>query len=200
MMKKLLVVVLVASLVPAVFGELAQNSDFSAGLDSWSTWSSYTWSVPFAMNDPCTGDDLVRMCGWGYNNASWGCTAVWQNTGATFQADTEYTLTVEWRDPSSAVEIVETVGLSLANASTWADVAADVYGPAAAEDEWTTAILTFDTATDPGLVGEGIGVGFRATSGTLAWVDINSISLVPEPASMALLGFGSMLMLRRRKA
>ena len=197
-MKKLLVVVLVASLVPAVFGELAQNSDFSAGLDSWSTWSSYTWSVPFATNDGV--DDLVRMCGWGYNNASWGCTAVWQDTGATFQADTEYTLTVEWRDPCDGGLDVETVGLSLSNASTWADVAADVDGPAAAEDVWTTASLTFNTASDPCLVGEPIGVGFRTTSGTLAWVDINSISLVPEPASMALLGFGSMLMLRRRKA
>ena len=172
-MKKLLVVILVVSLVPAVFGELAQNYDFSSGLDSWDTWSSYTWSVPFAMNDPCTGDDLVRMCGWGYNAASWGCTAVWQDTGATYQPNTEYTLTVEWADPCHGGLDVETVGLSLANASTWADVAADVYGPASATDEWVTAIL--------------------------AWVDINSMSLVPEPASICLIGLGSALALRRKR-
>ncbi len=198
-MKKVLLIFLVVSLMPAAFGELAQNYDFSLGLDNWSTWSSYTWSVPFAMNDPCTGDDLVRMCGWGYNTAAWGCTAVWQDTGATYQPNTEYTLTVEWRDPSSAVEIVETVGLSLADASTWADVAANVSGPAVAEDLWTIATLTFNTASDPCLVGKGIGVGFRATSGTLAWVDINSMSLVPEPASICLFGLGSALILKRKR-
>jgi hypothetical protein len=198
-MKKVLLVFLVVSLMPAAFGEIVQNHDFSAGLDSWSTWSSYTWSWPFAMNDPCTGDDLVRMCGWG-DNTVWGCTAVWQDTGATYQPNTEYTLTVEWRDPSSAAEIVETVWIGIEDTTgAWTDVAGAVDGPAGAEDVWTTATLTFNTASDPCVVGKGIGVGFRTSSGTLAWVDINSISLVPEPATICLFGFGSALVLRRKR-
>jgi len=194
-MKKVLLVFLVVSLVPAVFGEIVQNYDFSAGLDSWSTWSSYSWSWPFAANDGT--DDYVRMGGWG-DDISWGCTAVWQDTGAVYQPDTEYTLTLEWRDPASAPEIVETVWFGLLNATDWTDVSGALDGPAGAEDEWITATLTFNTASDPCVVGQGIGVGFRTTSSTTCWVDINSISLVPEPATICLIGLGALALRRKR--
>ena len=196
MMKKILLAFLVVSLAPAVFGEIAQNYDFSSGLSSWSTWSSWTWAWPFATNDGT--DDFVRMGGWG-DNISWGTTAVWQDTGAVYQPNTEYTLTLEWRDPSTGPEIVETVWLGLLNASDWSDVSGIVDGPAGAEDAWTTATLTFNTASDPCVVGQPLGVGMRVTSATTAWVDINSISLVPEPASICLIGLGSALALRRKR-
>lgn len=199
-MKKVLIVCLVALLTPAALAELVSNYDFSAGDDgSWS-YTAGVWGGPYFYNDG--SDDIISMGGWGDGRDGTGSSnaSIWQNTGATFAADTVYTLNVVWRDPGDGGLDVESIQASIIDVTGgWVDVAADWYGPLAVTDEWTTATLVFDTASNPALVGNNIGVGVRLTSNVGSWVHLNSVSLVPEPATLALLGLGGLILRRKRR-
>ena len=194
-MKKLVMMCLVVSLVSVASAELVQNSDFS-GVDEtpWlhvGYWGSWVDLV----------DDYYRGAGYG-DGISWSNNYVYQDTGATFQANTVYTMTIEWRDGLGSVAgTLDNVQLALSETTGWSDVATSLSGPNIGGLTWQPATLVFDTATDPSVVGKGISVGVRnmdIVGG--AWMDVNSVSLtVPEPATMAL-GLGGLLLRKRRKA
>jgi PEP-CTERM motif len=142
------------------------------------------------------------------------------NVGATFAANTTYTLSYEY---GSQLEVLSytpytlnpfgTISVSLEGNGT--DIAAStqtVTTPADGAFYQGTSVV-IDTALDPALVGQNIGIdaGFLNTSGTLREVGFDDFSLaaaadagaaVPEPSSLALTGFGvaGLLMMLRRKA
>lgn len=196
-MKKLLTALLVLSLVSVASAEIVQNHDFSGEDESpWLHTGYAGWGGSWVD----LTDDYFRGAGWGDGSISWSNNYVYQNTGATFAADTVYTLTVEWREGAGAAAgTFDGVQIALSETDGWVDVATSLSVANVGGLTWQTTTLAFDTASNPGLVGLGIGVGVRNVDLVGGgWMDVNSVSLVPEPATMALLGLGGLL-LRRKK-
>ena len=205
-MKKLVMMCLVVSLVSVASAELVQNHDFSGADETpWLHAGYAAWGGSWVD----LADDYFRGAGWGNPDAygpglGWSNNYVYQDTGATFAADTVYTLEIEWRDGvGSAAGAFDNVQLALTETTGWTDVATSLSGPNVGGLVWQTATLVFDTATNPGIVGSGISVGVRnmdLVGG--AWMDVNYMTLtpdpIPEPATMALLGLGGLLLRKRR--
>ena len=187
-------VMLTLTLVSASNANLVQNGGFDNGNADWN--SSGQWGSPYFYVDG--SDAIVSLGGWG-DGVSWSNASVWQNTGSVFAADTLYTLDVVWRDPSDGGLDIENIQLSIIDAGTWVDATSGLYGPAATVDEWNASTLTLDTTSKPALVGKNIGVGVRLTSPTGAWLHIDSVTLVPEPATVIMLGMGALAIRKKRK-
>lgn len=192
-MKKLMCLIVVVAMGSYACAALNPNSGFDDGDANWD-YLNGPWGGPYFYVEG--SDSIVSMGGWG-DGIDWSNASIWQNTGAVFEADTEYTLSVVWREPAD--QAVQSLHLSIQDITAdWTTVTEGLVSPTA-NNEWMTSELMIDTTTNPGLVGNEIGIGVRLTSTSGAWVHIDSIALVPEPVSMAMLGLGSLIALRRRK-
>jgi len=163
---------------PTAFAEFVLNHDFSAGDDGSWIHTGY-WGSSIVSDGPGGDDDYAEFSGWGNSTGGWSNGAIWQNTGSTFAADTEYTLSVDWRDPSENIGDIMILLIDVTDA--WADVAwAFPTGPVDPVT-WTNSTLTFDTSTNPALVGHNIGVGVRLTTDVVGtWVHVNNVSVTSE--------------------
>ena len=140
-MKKLVMMCLVVSLVSVASAELVQNHDFTAGDDG-------AWGHTGYWGSSISGD-IAAISGWG-NDLGWGNGAVWQDTGATYAADTVYTMTVEWKAPSNDISSMYLVFI---DALAWTDVAGVNAGPQTLDPEnWRTDTFVLDTAAYPATV------------------------------------------------
>ena len=202
-MKKILVALVVLSLVSVASAELVLNSGMDSVGQTDMTYGAsgvaLDWNYANTWGGWFAGDGTLRMAGWGTGDTipSWGSAALWQDTGATYAADTVYTMSVRWMDALNA----NYVSLQLSDATNGFAPITDVAFTTANEGGsgvWIVSTITLDTALNPGIVGNNIGVGFQDTSTIGGWVDVDYISVVPEPATMALLGLGG-IALRRRK-
>ena len=194
-MKKLVMMCFVVVLASVASAQLVQNYDFSGADETpwlhagfWGSWVDLT-------------DDYYRGAGWG-DGISWSNNYVYQDTGAVFQADTVYTMEIEWRDGGGqSAGSFDNVQLALQETTGWTDVATSLSGSNVGGLTWQTATLVFDTGLNPDVVGKGIAVGVKnmdIVGG--AWMDVDYVSLVPEPATMVMLGLGALLGLRRKNA
>ncbi len=175
-MKKIVIpmmLVLLSSFMVAAT-EVVQNPEFDDGDLNWSAESQ--WGGPSFYTDGT--DTIVAIGGWG-NDVDWWNASVWQNTGATFESDTVYTMNVAWRDSEDKMD---TIGLAIQDVtSDWTDVASAIISiPPAQGSEWVVSTLILDTTSNPSVVGNTIGVSVRLTSGTGAWFHIDSISLLKQ--------------------
>ena len=61
-------------------------------------------------------------------------------------------------------------------------------------------IYDYDMASVTSSASGVVDIWFGDMGGTGGWMGVDQLTLVPEPATMALLGLGSLVMLRRKKA
>ena len=188
--KKFVALVLVSVMTSVAGANLIQNGDFDDGQTGWGHQSA--WGNHYYTDGP---DTITAMGGWG-NGVDWTNTSIWQNTGAVFQANTVYTMDVVWRDPSSSSKLdnIQLVLQDTTSGGSWVDVAIDTVS-SPLQDTWIQSTLTFDTASNPAVVGQGIGVSVRLSSPTGGWLHVDSVTLIPEPATMSLLVLGALGML-----
>jgi len=125
---------------------------------------AYGYLVEGDQADPITNDwsDLYMLTG-----ASLG----------TFQANTVYTMNVEWRDAQDlAGTALKLYLFSVEDQAS--DECLTTIDTAVTYNVWQTATITLDTAANPEYVGDTIGILVRhGTTTHSAWLDINSVSL-----------------------
>lgn len=217
-MKKLLYVFLlfwlVSSAMSAVF-----TDDFSVD-PLVNGWGSSADGIGQQV-DAVDGVTDYANIGW------WWYDSIWKDTGATYAANTLYTMTVRTRDAGDGIGgstsdvngAFGTVEFGFSRADTWEKLVDLVNNPAPGAygyqpnftipstpgvfgdgTPWYEFSVTLDTADFPAAVGAPIGVEFSAVNGNVsaAWTSIDSMVVTPEPVSILLLGLGS-LALRRRK-
>ncbi|HBG26529.1 MAG: hypothetical protein A2Y10_01030 [Planctomycetes bacterium GWF2_41_51] len=209
-MKKVFMLFLVLALVSCVSAaNLLRNGDFDY-VTEYAHWNHSTWGSWY---DYDLGDS-TSIISFGY----WGNLGIVQQVGTaelggpitpiTFAADTVYTLTVVGSDPSNGCNGVilkigagtYNMGQSEAGAWTYQEKQSFTYPVVAEPGPWTSFSLTIDTADHVDWVGQNILVGVFAdnASGGNKWSWVDSVTLVPEPATMVILGLGALFGLRRR--
>jgi len=192
-MKKAVVITCVALLSVMAQANYCTNGDFNDGTTGWNNWGNGMWMAEAG----------VLVEGW-TDGAVFG-----QMVTHQAMADTVYTLTARVQSRYEAGGQAEGVTVILQDGS-WQDIVRQTfwfsdYGDVAGVDnEWRDYSISFDTALLPDLVGQQIVVA-AAVADDGRWdaygnIYVDSMTLVPEPATLALLGLGALLSLKRRKA
>lgn len=163
------------AMVACAAAELVQNHDFSGATE-------YPWShsgyAPWGGSWIDLAGDYFRGAGWGDGISSTN-NAVWQDTSATFQPNTTYVMTAEWRDGEPDSGKLGDVQLVIYDVTTGLDVTTFNTGAPLEVTTWETDMIILDTSAYPGIVGDNIGVAVRnmdLVGG--AWMDVNYISLI----------------------
>ncbi|GEM_PF-2894807 len=167
---------------------LVNNGDFAGNVDGWNFDVTQNWAGYY------NADHDVAVFGWTDGSS------IFQNTGAAYQANTVYEMTVIISSPTvenpNQYEGAELALISIDD-GVWTDVITlDYWFPE--EDQLTDypdpgtfreVTMTFDTA-DPSIVGTNIGVGIRAIDtgdwGPFGWMYVQSVTLVTDPAPVSI--------------
>ena len=199
-MKKLIILsIAIATLSAASYAtNLVTNGGFDDGGNGWNAWAGGTYFY---------GDngDTIASFGW------WNGANLYQETGAYYEADTVYTMTVIARNGDGSCRGVK---LNLQDVTNgWVGVHDETYSFPDADKgitgAWRTYTMTLDTrdAQYAGILGHkiAVAVGEYADTdwGQYGWLHLNNVSLeaqaVPEPVSLITLGVGAVAVLARRR-
>ena len=144
--------------------------------------------------------------GWGptdgiYTGYCGGNMEVFQLTGHTIVADEVYTLTIDARRTWQGPNI--TLGLYYDDGGTRVQMASlfheFVGGDTTDMEELNLVALANDA---PDAIGNNLGIQIMSGPPDAAWIGFDNVRLdvIPEPATLALLGFGALGLIRRRRA
>ena len=206
MMKKLMILFLVLAICGITRAELlTPNRGFEYGDTTdwlqwgsgdntwWTGWQSWndTWTV---INDGTAydGDYYLNMT---QAAGSWGYNVAWQGEATTISGDPCETYTLSyWARSNDTTAAVIKFEASDGDWETnkWEQ---EVVATIVADDTWQFVTQDF---VAPGGTSE-IRAVVGSNTATFS-IDIDDVSLVPEPMSIALLGLGSAFVLRRRRA
>ena len=156
----------------------------SGDAGTWNQTSDGTYTA-LPVPNASSGDNVAFV---GFNSSNG---AIWQDLSATYQANTDYTLTFDLgriykHDLQSFQVGLRADGISLASASSWNVSSAPLGG-------WETHSYTFSSLGS--YANQNIGVMFTKHDGGQILLDNVSLSATsavhtPEPATMLLFGTG----------
>jgi len=132
-----------------------------------------------------------------------------QNTGYTMSAGDKFSISYVWKDAADWDDATEQIQVSLFVTDT-GDIsgvktilAADLSGLSTQDFTYEAVDHDFIYTAGAGDAGKTLWVGIRSSQAPaldhFARLDNFELSVVPEPATMLLLGLGSLLGLRRKK-
>jgi len=160
------------------------------------------WNVTLADFDPVLAPDGENVV-YTENAASGVANGLTQILTETFAANTDYTLTASvgnsWAYYWSGYSVQLLAGGTVIaeDNNTWVPPEYMVWGTSNVE-------YTYDAA-DAGLVGQpleirllNLGIDVDGRPGETVGVEFDAVSLIPEPATMALLGLGALMLKRKR--
>jgi len=207
MMKKVMILFMVLAVCGITRAELlSDNRGFEAGdTTDWMQWGSggapwQSWYDTFTViSDPCNpayeGDYYLELSQGGPGN-TWGYNVAWQGEDPCYLIPGDpcenYTLSYWVRSNDTGTAVVkfeasdgdwvnnkweQEINVAFVADGTWQHVSADFVSPAGTA--WLRAV-----------------VGSNTNAFT---IDIDAVSLVPEPMSIVLFGLGSAFVLRRRR-
>ena len=218
-MKKLVISLVVISFVcagaaQAQLGPVAvENYSFELpGTDKLSNWTDVPgWSSDTVASDSGVEENAAATDGdWiGYLRTSYTDPSVWQLTGHEIVAGEVFELKIDatntWNGSSQPADIkltlyydngdgVRNVGNSM---PFTLPTVSNVY-------QWDEYTIQFDAGLIPASAGSMIGIEIENNMplGDSCWLGMDNVRLdvVPEPATMMLLGLGSLALLKRRRA
>ena len=201
-MRKFFIALLVISLVqvaPAVLWEsdMSTLTDWGQGSNATDEYDPGGGGIYLVdLDDPADGImDAVQYNSWadsGGGQAGW--TDSWYNTQLVIEDETEYTFTVSMVSYSGGT--VTPFSMQSIEGDVWSVIVSD--SPAVAVDVFTDYSISFSTVGNgfnDTLIGNQIGIGI--SPGWWNNMVVDHASIIPEPATMLLLGLGALVIRKR---
>ena len=198
-------IVLAAAAVLAVTMSVSADPIF---VENWSFENPGTGKPGFDQIPGWTGEGTGgggAETGWGatdgvYTGFLGGNMEVFQLTGHTIAADEVYTLTIDARRTWEGPNV--TLGLYYDDGGARVQMASLLHefvgGSTTDMEELNLVALANDTAA---AIGNNLGIQIMSGPPDAAWIGFDNVRLdvIPEPATLALVGFGALGLIRRRR-